>query len=125
MPNTYPKCSCGDPLLPGHLTCDSAECEERREAKTTQSAEDTGLAVYRWKITKDHIDDGEAKGAEGPSLHNPNINDNRQHFVMKDDDGTTYYEGEIWGEYSGFEPLDDFGTPNAGCTRIFYKGEEL
>jgi hypothetical protein len=44
---------------------------------------------------------------------------------MKDDDGITYYEGEIYGDYDGFEPLDDFGTPNAGAVSIWYKGEML
>jgi hypothetical protein len=87
--------------------------------------EKTQLAAYRWKITKDHIDDGEAKGVEGPRLHDPTIKTNRQHFVLKDDDGITYYEGEIYGDYDGFEPLDDFGAPNAGCARIYYGGKEL
>ncbi len=40
-------------------------------------------------------------------------------FRMLDDDGTVYYEGRIVGQRAtGFEPLDDFGTPNAGCTSI-------
>ena len=26
--------------------------------------------------------------------------------------------GKIWGDFDGFEPLDDFGEPNAGCTEI-------
>lgn len=82
-------------------------------------------APYRWKITKDHICDGDDAGVEGPHNLDPEIKHNRAHFVMKDDDGETYYEGEIYGDYDGFEPLDDFGTPNAGATRIFYKGKEL
>lgn len=88
--------------------------------------EKTGLAAYRWKITKVHLEGCEdEKGTEGPRLHDPTIEDNRQHFVMKDDDGETYYEGEIYGDYDGFEPLDDFGRPNAGCARIYYGGKEL
>ena len=39
---------------------------------------------------------------------------------MKDDDGNLYYEGLIFGDYMGFEPLDEFGMPNAGCTIIEY-----
>ena len=81
---------------------------------------------YRWKITKDHIET-DAKGICGPcdTGDDLTITDNRQHFVMKDDDGETYYEGEIYGDFDGFEPLDDFGMPNAGCTEIYYKGEQL
>jgi hypothetical protein len=42
---------------------------------------------------------------------------------MYDDDGKLYYAGTIWGDYDGFEPLDDFGMPNAGCTSIEYKND--
>jgi len=41
-------------------------------------------------------------------------------FQMFDDDGIRYYSGRIIGDYQGFEPLDDYGTPNAGCTDIKY-----
>ena len=44
---------------------------------------------------------------------------------MKDDDGETYYEGEIYGDFTGFEPLDNYGMPNAGCTSIWYGGDML
>ncbi len=36
-----------------------------------------------------------------------------------------FLELEIYGAYSGFEPLDDFCMPNAGCTGIKYNGEWL
>jgi hypothetical protein len=40
---------------------------------------------------------------------------------MMDDDGNIYYGGLIQGaDYQGFEPLDDFGAPNAGATEIHY-----
>ncbi len=39
-------------------------------------------------------------------------------FRMKDDDGEVYYEGLSGG--MTFNPLDDFGMPNAGCTTIEY-----
>lgn len=44
-------------------------------------------------------------------------------FQMFDDDGEHYYLGRIIGDYDGFEPLDDFGMPNAGCTIIKYKND--
>jgi hypothetical protein len=82
---------------------------------------------YRWKITKDHMEpDGSqysAKGTEGPARLDPNVTDNPARFSMYDDDGVCYYEGMLYGDHDGFEPLDDFGTPNAGCTSIKVDGE--
>ena len=83
--------------------------------------------AYHWIITKDHVGEGQDKGIQclrGATWENA-PKGNRAHFVIKDDDGETYYEGEIYGDYSGFEPLDDFGTPNAGASAIFYKGKML
>jgi len=44
----------------------------------------------------------------------------RVRFRMYDDDGEHYYSGTLImdGEAEGFEPLDDFGMPGAGCTEI-------
>jgi hypothetical protein len=45
---------------------------------------------------------------------------------MYDDDGLLVYEGRCNcldnpdEDVDGFEPLDDFGEPNFGCTRIDY-----
>jgi hypothetical protein len=36
---------------------------------------------------------------------------------MYDDDGLLYYSGKS-SEYATFDPLDDYGAPNAGCTSI-------
>ena len=88
---------------------------------------------YRWKITRDRIADhtrpegtnGNAKGMEGPRDADPNLSTNPARFSMWDDDGVCYYEGTIYGRYSGFEPLDDFGTTNAGVVRIKIDGEWL
>jgi hypothetical protein len=44
-------------------------------------------------------------------------------FRMYDDDNELYYEGRFMGDSESedaFSPLDDFGSPNAGCTRIDY-----
>jgi len=79
---------------------------------------------YRWKITKDRIDTG-AEGTEGPRNLDPTIKSNPARFSMYDDDGECYYEGMIYGEFDGFEPLDGFGTPNAGCTEIRIDGVTL
>lgn len=76
------------------------------------------MTDYNWKITQDHLD-GEDVGVEGPKNFKTH-SDNRADFQMFDDDGVLYYSGTIWGDYDGFEPLDDFGMPNAGCTEIRY-----
>ncbi len=75
----------------------------------------------RWIITKDIIDDGDDNGImsfDGP----PRENFPSKKFRMFDDDGELYYEGiaEPDDECSEFEPLDDYGMPNAGCTEIKY-----
>tara|TARA_R110000787_G_scaffold51479_1_gene121985 strand:- start:151 stop:414 length:264 start_codon:yes stop_codon:yes gene_type:complete len=73
-------------------------------------------SVYNWEITRDYVDGAET-GLTGPrnkSRHTAN----ETAFRMFDDDGDLYYAGTIWGDFEGFEPLDDFGMPNAGCTQI-------
>lgn len=45
-------------------------------------------------------------------------------FRLFDDDGELYYEGLFVGDITSelaFGPLDDFGEPDAGCTRIDYE----
>ncbi len=46
-----------------------------------------------------------------------------ERFRLKDDDGEVYFEGRFLGDASSedaFGPLDDYGTPDAGCTSIEY-----
>lgn len=45
---------------------------------------------------------------------------NARRFKMRDDDGEVYYEGYYIPNDNEFEPLDAFGTPNAGCTSMEY-----
>lgn len=79
--------------------------------------------VTQWTITDDFIDnDREAEGTVGPRNADLSADEIVNHpqakrFRMYDDDGTLYYEGSLVGE-DEFAPLDDFGEPNAGCTRI-------
>lgn len=44
-------------------------------------------------------------------------------FRLYDDDGNIYYEG-LSDDFATFEPLDDYGTPNAGCTEIRYYNDK-
>ena len=80
-------------------------------------------SIYNWTITRDYIESGAENGLTGPSnksRHTANETD----FRMFDDDGALYYCGTIWGEFQGFEPLDDFGMPSAGCTEIQLRGSD-
>lgn len=91
--------------------------------------------AYAWIITNDYIEEGEynAVGTIGPGTADERITDaikvegdHRIAFDMYDDDGEKYYSGFLTldPQYAHSEavagPLDDFGTPNAGCTDIRY-----
>jgi hypothetical protein len=85
-------------------------------------------AEYRWKITRDRLENDPEysdRGVEGPGNLDEDLWSNATRFSMYDDDGVCYYEGMLYGDFVGFEPLDDFGTPNAGCTTIKVDGEWL
>ena len=75
-----------------------------------------------WYISNDLIDDGEAEGQwKGKEETFEELDEICPHiFRMLDDDGEVYYIGYC-SDDSSFDPLDDFGTPNAGCTEIQYK----
>ena len=76
---------------------------------------------YVWVITDDYIDGSKAVGLVGPRgvPKGATVDKNEgQAFRLKDDDGEVYYHGRIKGDYSGFEPLTDFGMPYAGCTTV-------
>lgn len=84
--------------------------------------------MAQWTITEDRIDGGQSMGTIGPrsaKLSNDQIQEQGVAFRLLDDDGERYYGGFVvlGADDSGFEPLDDFGTPNAGCTEIQYKSK--
>jgi len=82
-----------------------------------------------WVIDVDHMADesrklpcnGNAKGMVGPRSYRGDGSELEERFRMYDDDGNLYYEGRSMEV--GFEPLDDFGSPNAGCTGIKFLEE--
>jgi hypothetical protein len=87
-------------------------------------------ATYRWKITTDRIGDNYSVGLEGPGDAPETIPAHWEcdRFRMLDDDGEVYYHGVVYAEdldseEACFGPLDDFGTPNAGCTIIQRRNE--
>ncbi len=90
-------------------------------------------ADYAWIIDIDHLPDlcspegtnYNAVGVRGPHDAGDNAlctlaDGFGEQFRIYDDDGELYYTGRIAGDYEGFEPLDDFGGPNAGATDIKY-----
>ena len=81
--------------------------------------------AYRWEITRDHIEIDGPVTIRGPREYDRSITDSPSSFELFDDDGVLQYSGVIFGNYTGFEPLDDFGTPNAGCTLVKLNGESL
>lgn len=93
----------------------------------------TKYCGYRWIITKDHIsgaDEKSAVGTQGPRNSDDNLKSNPQRFSLWDDDGDCYAEGMLYStdeehnyEDAIFSPLDNFGTPNWGCTAIKIDGE--
>jgi hypothetical protein len=91
----------------------------------------TKCAEYCWIITEDHIMQGSEHSNErmtGPR----NASDKSLDLVlsegikfrMLDGDKNVYYTGKIYHtdgpDECDFQPLDDFGTPNAGCVSIEY-----
>lgn len=84
---------------------------------------------YWWKIIQNHVGLNEVaygdNGLVGPHNADETITANKATFKLYDDDGELYYIGEIYGDYDGFEPLDDFGAPNDGCTAIKIDGQWL
>jgi len=84
-------------------------------------------AAYRWKIDKDYLDEAhqfDAVGMEGPGDMDAKIDANPQGFTLYDDDDIAYYHGWLYGHYMGFEPVDDFGMPNAGAIHIKFDGDK-
>ena len=87
-------------------------------------------ATYYWVITRDIIG-VDIKGIDGSDENVSKVDKselkkklgNRSIFSLYDDDGECYATGFIWGEYDGFEPLDDYGMPGLGCTAIKLNGE--
>lgn len=87
-----------------------------------------GESIF-WKITKDHIEDGEHEGytfTPHEAFNNPLIQELLNNkFRLYDDDGELYFEGIATNQSceSAFEPLD-WAMANFGCTEIKYLNNE-
>lgn len=82
------------------------------------------MGKYYWQITRVFLDS--LKDEIGTSLGDESVKGTKPAiWTAYDDDDVCYYMGIIGGDYDGFEPLDDFCMPNAGCTYIKINGERL
>lgn len=82
-------------------------------------------AKYAWKIHHNHLQ-GQPCNIVGPQDHDEKLLDGPgKRFRLFDDDGELYFSGTLYGDYTGFEPLDDFGRDGYGCTEIHINGKRL
>lgn len=89
------------------------------------------MTKYTWVITSPDYD-GESSSAVakiGPSgakgrLPLGRVVQDGEHFRLMDSDGRVRFTGYIEGEYTGYEPLEDYGRQN-GCTEIQYNVGDL
>jgi len=84
------------------------------------------MSTYSWMITRDFVDEGKSLGVMGPrgvALTAEQIKAQGKAFRMLSDDREVYYHGLYVGpdDETLFAPLEDYGTPNSGCTIIEYK----
>ena len=88
--------------------------------------------MTQWVITKDYIADRacaainvQVLGPRAATMTAEQIENHPQAlpFRLYDDDGGLYYEGVLVGN-DWLAPLDDYGTPNAGCTyvKVLFQG---
>jgi hypothetical protein len=93
------------------------------------------FAEYGWLIYEDFTEDFDSKepatvevvGPSGCSDENEQkLKDGQgDEFELYDDDDILYYKGRIIGGYTGLEPCDDYGTPNAGAVHTKMDGEYI
>lgn len=100
-----------------HIADDTVAAPSNSNAKGMQGPHDIAPdVVARLEAA------AKARGRKAAVNADPDI----KWFRMYDDDGEVYYTGAFLalpgydGYEEGFEPLEDFGTPNAGAVRIDY-----
>jgi hypothetical protein len=86
---------------------------------------------YAWIIISDHYTipgEESIEGVSGPKDASDELTLEAMaygdKFRMRDGDGILYATGKISGDYDGFEPLNDYGTPSFGCTTIEFYVED-
>lgn len=99
---------------------------ELNETDYKELTQGPGGGPLTWVITEDHGICNDCKNATQEQIEQIKKDGFTEHFKMFDDDGELYYSGygKSLKDVDGFDPLDDFGMPNAGCTEIKYKNEK-
>lgn len=80
-------------------------------------------ATYRWEITRnvyDPTDKYKLVGMYGPKFcaMGEAIEQPARRWQLLDGDGDVLVMGVIWGEFTGLEPLDDYGTGGLGAVAV-------
>ena len=80
--------------------------------------------MYAWIIDKDHLGRGD-EGRIGPRNPDPasleTLNKGGgEPLRLYDSDGVLQFEVRIAGDYDCFEPMNDWGYPNATTTDVRY-----
>lgn len=87
------------------------------------AARNGGPSYGRIEFPKD-CDPAKDMNVSGPrDAEAPDLDALDLEFALVDDDMNVYYTGRC-NEDAEFEPLDMYGTPNAGCTHLFIKQGE-
>lgn len=95
-------------------------------------------APYGWLIYESYIEEGcldretDKRTAKAVEVVGPSgcSDENEQklragegvEFELYDDDHELYYKGRLIGDFTGLEPCDDYGTPNAGAVHTQIEG---
>jgi hypothetical protein len=90
-------------------------------------SEQTSINSYTWIVTRDAIlgDSSDAVGKIGPHGAQKRERFDKiiihgDHFRLINQAGEVQFTGYILGDFSGPEPLEDYGREN-GCSRIEYE----
>ena len=103
--------------------------------------EDLETPEYGWYIYESFIEDGcysydsDTRTAQAVAVIGPSgcsdENERKlksgegEEFELYDDDDILYYKGRIIGDFTGFEPMEDYGMPNAGAVHVKMDGEYI
>ena len=87
------------------------------------------MSKYTWIVTQDSVlgDSSDAVGKIGPSgakgrARFDTIITHGERFRMRNGAGEVQFVGYIVGEFTGAEPLEDYGLDN-GCAMVEYERE--
>jgi hypothetical protein len=97
---------------------------------STEPGAQYGWYIYESFIEENRFDKATSVEVFGPrGISNENVEKLKagegDEFELYDDDDNLYYKGRLIGDAEGFEPVDDYGMPNAGAVHIKMDGEYL